>query len=84
MFRAGLLSTSEPTLRRFTYTCSRCLALDPPGLLIPWEELTANAPDGGSPRYLEFRFRAVPSVFLRISKGLGVAILAQRPNHPPI
>lgn len=60
------------------------LSIGAPALLIPWEELTANTPEDSSTRYLEFRFRAVPSVFLRINKGLGVAILAHKPKHPPV
>ena len=58
------------------------LSIGAPALLIPWQQLTVNTPEDGSTRYLEFRFRAVPSVFLRINKGLGVAILAHKPNHP--
>ncbi len=60
------------------------LSIGAPALLIPWEELTANMPEGGSTRDLEFRFRAAPSVFLRINKGLGAAILANKPTYPPV
>lgn len=56
------------------------LSIGAPALLIPWQELMVNAPEGGFARDLEFRFRAAPSVFLRVNKGLGAAILAHKPS----
>lgn len=60
------------------------LSVGAPALLIPWQELTVNTPVSGSARDVEFHFRAAPSVFLRINKGLGAAILAHKPVHPPV
>lgn len=60
------------------------LSIGAPALLIPWQQLTVNIPEDGSARDLEFRFRAAPSVFLRINKGLGAAILAHKPTHLPV
>lgn len=57
------------------------LSIGAPALLIPWQQLTVNIPEDASARYLEFRFCAAPSVFLRIDKGLGAAILAHKPTH---
>jgi hypothetical protein len=60
------------------------LRIGAPALLIPWRQLTVAVPEDGSARNLEFRFRAAPSVFLRINKDLAAAILAHRSTNLPV
>jgi len=60
------------------------LSIGAPALLIPWQEVTVNTPESNAARDLEFRFRAAPSVFLRINKGLGAAIIANKPTDSSV
>ena len=51
-----------------------------PPLFIPWEHLSVKPPE--SPMSgVEFRFLAAPSVFLRVSRSLGAAILTHMPTN---
>lgn len=60
------------------------LRIGAPALFIPWQQLIVNIPEDASTRDLEFRFRATPSVYLRINKALGAAVLAHKPTHIPV
>lgn len=53
--------------------------LGTPPLFIPWEHLSVKPSVG--PSSVEFRFLAAPTVFLRVGRSLGAAILSQMPSN---
>lgn len=54
--------------------------LGTPSLFIPWEHLSVKPPESPTSG-VEFRFLAAPSVFLRVGRSLGAAILTHMPTN---
>ena len=52
-----------------------------PALFIPWRDLSVAVHEGILGQQYEFHFRASPSVFLRIGKGLGEELLKYRTSE---